>query len=123
MVSAALGALALQYPFRFEGQAILQQAGAVAADPLGAGEGVGPLADIDDMAVALLDKIGGGLLGGTGVVGADKVHIILIVGAGGAHQRQFGIDQGLQGFGRRAAHRIEDDSRHPQHSPDDGNPP
>ena len=35
---AALGAFALQYPLRFEGQPVLQQAGTVAADALGAGE-------------------------------------------------------------------------------------
>lgn len=110
---AALGAFALQYPLRFEGQAILQQAGAVATDALGAGEGVGSPADVGDMAVPLLDQVGGGLFGGVGVVGADKVHVIPIVGAGGAHHRQLGVEQGLQGFGRRAAHRIEDDARHP----------
>ena len=32
----------------------MQQAGAVAADPLGAGKGVGPPADVGNMAVALL---------------------------------------------------------------------
>lgn len=49
---AALGALAFEHPLGFEGEAVLQQAGAVAADALGAGEGVGPSADVGDMTVA-----------------------------------------------------------------------
>ncbi len=110
---AALGAFTLQYPLRFEGQAVLQQAGAVAADALGAGEGVGPPADVGDVAMTLFDKVGGGLLGGVGVVRADKVHVVPIVGAGGAHQRQRRVEQVLQRLGGRAAHRVEDDARHP----------